>query len=151
TGPIINKCSQIVSDSKSASSSGRTPILFLTSRGELTTERPLMKTSPLLGRNIPVSILTVVDLPEPLGHRKPNNVPCGIRNSRLRTATRSPNVLDSLCVSISNIVTALRIQGRELSNNTALVPECYESAESMVSMFERLSMTQWSLKRVLVK
>ena len=110
-----------------------------------------MKTSPLVGRNIPVSILTVVDLPEPLGPRKPNNVPFGIRNSRSRTATRSPNALDSLCVSISNIATALRIQGWELSNTTALMPECYDSAESMVSMFERLSMTQWSLKPVLVK
>src|SRR5436309_4375561 len=44
---------------------------------------------------MPVSILTVVDLPAPLGPRRPTSCPVGISRSRLRTASTSPKRLES--------------------------------------------------------
>src|SRR2546430_9535882 len=111
----------MVSDSKSARSSGRTPILFLTSMGELITERPPMKTSPQVGGRIPVSILTVVDLAEPFGPRTPNSVPLGLRSWRSRTASKSPNVFDRLCVSISSIATTIYAGPSNAALGSALV------------------------------
>src|SRR5437870_5683365 len=45
---------------------------------------------------MPVSILTVVDLPAPLGPRRPTSCPVGISRSRPHTASTSPKRLESL-------------------------------------------------------
>ena len=97
------RCSQIVSASKSARSSGNTPILFFTSKGDLRIDVPEMSASPMFGASRPVSILTVVDLPEPLGPRKPKIVPLAICRLRSLTATSRPNFFVKFLVSISNI------------------------------------------------
>src|SRR4030095_2934215 len=95
----------MVSESNSAKSSGRTPICCFTIKDELRTEVPPIKASPLVGGKNPVSIFTVVDLPDPLGPRKPKSEPLGISRLRLRTATRRPNFFVRFWVSISNMRT----------------------------------------------
>src|SRR5437016_1002468 len=117
------RCSQMVSESKSARSSGSTPIFFLTSSGELRIESPEIKVSPAVGGKSPVSILTVVDLPAPLGPRKPKSVPFGICRLRLSTATSPPKFLVRFLVSISNIFNTTgpgHMERRELDNEALL-------------------------------
>src|SRR5258705_6581483 len=102
-GPVNMRCSQMVRTSKRARSSGSTPISFLTVSGELRIELPAMKASPAVGFRRPVSILTVVDLPDPFGPRNPKIDPLGICRFRSCTATRRPKFLVRFWVSISNI------------------------------------------------
>src|SRR5215471_10513105 len=75
---------------KSAIPSGTTPICRFTSTGYASRSRPRMSIFPELGASKPVSILIVVDLPAPLGPRKPKNCPGATRRLTSSTATRSP-------------------------------------------------------------
>src|SRR5579863_10088221 len=79
-----------VSRPKSAMPSGTTPICRFTSTGLLLRSRPRISMLPELGACSPVSILIVVDLPAPLGPRKPKNWPGATRRFTLSTAIRSP-------------------------------------------------------------
>src|ERR1700689_2006085 len=70
--------------------SGTTPICRLTFTGSVLRSMPRISIRPELGAKRPVSILMVVDLPAPLGPRKPKNCPGETRRSTPSTATRSP-------------------------------------------------------------
>src|SRR3954470_6851212 len=70
--------------------SGTTPIWRFTSTGLLSRSRPRISMRPELGASNPVSILMVVDLPAPLGPRKPKNCPGATRRLTPSTATSSP-------------------------------------------------------------
>src|ERR1700722_3761522 len=74
----------------SAMPSGTTPIWRLTSTGLALRSIPRISIRPELGASRPVSILIVVDLPAPLGPRKPKNCPGATRRSMPSTARSSP-------------------------------------------------------------
>src|SRR4030095_412159 len=93
----------MVSASKRARSSGNTPMFFLTMSADVRIELPEIRASPEVGCSRPVSIFTVVDLPDPFGPRKPKIAPREISRFRFRTATSWPNFLVRFLVSISNM------------------------------------------------
>src|SRR5260370_36774651 len=62
----------------------------LTASGSLTTFRPHTTASPEVGASNPVSILTVVDFPAPLGPRKAQIVPMATSRVRWSTAVKPP-------------------------------------------------------------
>src|SRR5580692_5089978 len=59
---------------------------------------------PEVGASRPVSILMVVDLPAPLGPRKPKNWPASTRRFTPCTAVNSPNRRVRSVVSIAGVV-----------------------------------------------
>src|SRR5579859_5649194 len=63
---------------------------FLISSGLAATFRPQTSAVPDVGASRPVSILTVVDFPAPLGPRKAQMEPAGMSRFRLLTAVKSP-------------------------------------------------------------
>src|SRR5437879_2867901 len=75
---------------KRAIPSGTTPIWRLTSAGWVLRSSPRISIRPELGASNPVSILMVVDLPAPLGPRKPKNCPGATRRFTPSTAMSSP-------------------------------------------------------------
>src|ERR1019366_3647474 len=56
-----------------------------------TSRPPKPVARPDVGSRRPVSILIVVDFPEPFGPRKPNTFPRGISNDTRSTAVNAPN------------------------------------------------------------
>jgi hypothetical protein len=78
--------------SNRARSSGTTPICRLTSIASALSHGFLSNrvTVPSLGLRMPVSILIVVDLPAPLGPKKPYSVPRSTAKSTWSTAQKSP-------------------------------------------------------------
>src|SRR5438874_13580880 len=60
---------------------------------------PQITAVPALGARKPVIIFIVVDLPAPLGPRKPNTWPAGTLNDTSSTATSGPNFLTRLRIS----------------------------------------------------
>src|SRR5207248_8929036 len=62
----------------------------LTASGSLATFKPHTDASPDVGASSPVSILTVVDLPAPLGPRKAQIVPLATSSVRWSTAVKPP-------------------------------------------------------------
>jgi hypothetical protein len=75
--------------------SGSTPIRRFTSSGCATTSNPQTEAWPDVGARSPESILTVVDLPAPLGPRKAQMVPLATSKDREFTAVTAPNCLVS--------------------------------------------------------
>src|ERR1700722_10516476 len=59
---------------------------------------------PEVGASRPVSILMVVDLPAPLGPRKPKNWPASTRRFTSCTAVKSPNRRVRSVVSMAGVV-----------------------------------------------
>src|SRR5580693_8823328 len=59
---------------------------------------------PEVGASKPVSILMVVDLPAPLGPRKPKNWPASTRRFTSCTAVKSPKRRVSAVVSMAGVV-----------------------------------------------
>src|SRR3954465_13385897 len=64
---------------------------------------------PLVGSTRPSSILSVVDLPAPLGPRKPVTAPSRTVKLRSSTAATSPKRLDSLSISIAVMGTSVAV------------------------------------------
>src|ERR1700677_3926899 len=62
---------------------------------------------PEVGANRPVSILIVVDLPAPVGPRKPKNWPASTRRFTSCTAVKSPNRRVRSVVSMAGVVMSL--------------------------------------------
>src|SRR5579863_8533973 len=54
---------------------------------------------PAVGARKPATIFIVVDLPAPLGPRKPNTSPAGTANDTSSTATSGPNCLTRCTIS----------------------------------------------------
>ena len=71
-----------------------------------TTSKPTSSARPALGRSKPQSIRITVDLPEPLGPRKPKISPASISKLTLSTAVSEPNFL----LSPSALITMLMIE-----------------------------------------
>ena len=88
----ISRYSRPVSDSKTAPDSGTKPTWRLTSMVR-SRSNPQMVAVPLVGSSMPVSIFSVVDLPAPLGPRKPEIWPAGTSNERSSTAVCWPKRL----------------------------------------------------------
>ncbi len=88
--PMKVRYSRAVRLSNSASSSGTTPIRRLTLRAASASAKSAsrIRIVPLVGASRPVSILMVVDLPAPLGPRKPKNFPASTDKSSWSTAHR---------------------------------------------------------------
>src|SRR5205823_5646324 len=84
-----------VSRPNNAMPSGTTPIWRFTSTGFVLRSMPRISMRPEVGASSPVSILMVVDLPAPLGPRKPKNCPGATCKSMPSTATRSPKRRDN--------------------------------------------------------
>jgi hypothetical protein len=63
-------------------------------------DRPSTVTVPLVGQSRPMIMRIVVDLPEPLGPRKPVTLPGTTSNDTSSTATESPTRLVRLRISI---------------------------------------------------
>src|SRR3989304_2463982 len=68
---------------------------LLTRSGSRRRSMPSTRPSPSLGSRIPQSMRSVVDLPAPLGPRKPYSSPRRTARSRWSTATTRPNRLVS--------------------------------------------------------
>src|SRR6059058_3409616 len=60
---------------------------------------PQITAVPAVGARNPVIIFIVVDLPAPLGPRKPSTSPCGTMNDTTSTATSGQKVLTRLRIS----------------------------------------------------
>src|SRR6185295_11126028 len=67
------------------------PMRRFTSIGCCAISRSRTLNVPLVGASRPVNIFIVVDLPAPLGPRKPKKLPRGMARFRLSTAAKSPN------------------------------------------------------------
>src|ERR1700678_83080 len=89
--PTKFRYSDPVSRPNRAMPSGTTPIWRFTSTGFSTKSVPRICMRPDVGASNPVSILIVVDLPAPLGPRKPKNCPGATRRLTSCTAINSPN------------------------------------------------------------
>src|SRR6266536_5354444 len=66
--------------------------------------RPRIRMLPLDGASSPVSILIVVDLPAPLGPRKPKKLPRRTCRLMLSTAVKAPKERARLKVSTAGIL-----------------------------------------------
>src|SRR5712692_859522 len=102
--PTKFKYSAPVSRSNSAIPSGTTPIWRFTSTGYCSRFRPNRRIPPDVAASRPVSILIVVDLPAPLGPRKPKNWPPSTVKSIWLTATKSPKRRVSFSVTMAGSV-----------------------------------------------
>src|SRR5579885_31898 len=69
------------------------------SSGCVATSKPLTEALPEVGRSSPQSIRIVVDLPAPLGPRKPKISPLATCSETWSTATNSPKVLTRSWIS----------------------------------------------------
>jgi hypothetical protein len=67
--------------------------------GSRTTERPAMRTSPVVGTSRPAMMRRSVVLPQPLGPRKEMNSPRSTRSAMSRSAVTDPKFLPSASIS----------------------------------------------------
>ena len=74
-----------------------------TATGSVATSWPLTRTAPLVGSRKPVIIFMVVDLPAPLGPRKPNTSPRRTEKETLRTAWMGPKRLSKASTSMAGV------------------------------------------------
>src|SRR5256714_1770165 len=81
--------------------SGTTPICRFTSTACLAKSKPKSCMPPDVGANSPVSILMVVDLPAPLGPKKPKNCPAPTVRSTDSTAVSAPKRRVNFSVTIA--------------------------------------------------
>ena len=88
----ISRYSSPVSDSKTAPDSGTKPTWRFTSKGSRRRSCPQIVAVPPLGSIMPVSILSVVVLPAPLGPRNPTIWPAGTEKESASTAVCLPNL-----------------------------------------------------------
>jgi hypothetical protein len=73
----IVRYSRPVSDSKTAPDSGTKPTCRFTSIGSRARSNPAMVAAPLVGSTMPVSILSVVDLPAPFAAEEADDLAAG--------------------------------------------------------------------------
>ncbi len=83
----------------------------LISTGSLRRSKPQTYAVPALGCRMPVNILRVVDLPAPLGPRKPTICPGSTLNESASTATCVAKRLDSVSRTIAGSLIAAGIRG----------------------------------------
>src|SRR5258706_1704599 len=102
--PTKRRYSAPVNRSKSPIPSGTTPICRFTSTVCEEKSIPSNCMRPEVGASSPVSILIVVDLPAPLGPRKPKNCPAVTRRSTLSTAVSAPKRRVSFSVTMARSV-----------------------------------------------
>src|SRR5512143_2873140 len=87
---------------------GMTPMQARTSLAWRTMSKPLMRAVPLVGGTSVVSIRMSVDLPAPLGPRRPKTSPCSTPKSSPSTARKSPKFFVRWSTSTSSMVTSGR-------------------------------------------
>src|ERR1700738_3237914 len=87
-GPEKRRCSSTVRVPKSPRFSGSTPMARFTASGSAATSWPSTEACPDEGFSKPVSILTVLDFPAPLGPRRAQIAPVGTSSVRSSTAAR---------------------------------------------------------------
>src|ERR1700733_4922098 len=89
--------------------------------------RPRKRTAPVLGRSRPVTTLTSVVLPAPLGPTIETNSPSWTRSETLLRALNAPKVLQTLTVSNSGAGSA-KDAGCMSSPSMAPVDDCLDGA-----------------------
>ena len=89
--------------------------------------------SPLVGRRAPVSIRTVVVLPDPDGPMTPRIVPARIVKSRSRTTTRSPNARDTAS-TVTTASVASGAGGGDGGGGSAVARSCSDDSGSVTNL-----------------
>src|SRR5208337_382425 len=83
-------------------------MFWRTASGSRPTSCPATTARPDVGLSRPHSMRMVVDLPAPLGPRKPKTSPLGISRLSRSTATKSPNRLRRFSITTELLCSAMR-------------------------------------------